>query len=98
MKPKTIAVIKVLYSFDHGHHIFTSDDLDGLLVVNEDAEIVYRQLIPSIKKFLKIKTGIEFQIEQAMSLKDFMSHVAQNDSIEEDPPVLSDKEFCLTPA
>ena len=98
MKPKTVAVIKVLYSFDHGHHIFTSDDLDGLLVVSEDAETVYRQLVPSIKKLLKIKTGIEFQIESAMSLKNFMSHVVQNDFIEEEPPVLSDKEFCLTPA
>ena len=103
MSPSTVAVIKVLYRFEHDHHIFTSDDLDGLLVVNEDAATVYRQLVPSIKKILKIKTGREFNVETAISLDDLLAHVAEEHStveqeIREDSFVLSDKEFCLVPA
>ena len=103
MSSSTVAVIKVLYRFEHDHHIFTSDDLDGLLVVNEDAATVYRQLVPSIKKILKIKTGREFNVETAISLDDFLAHMAEDSStveqeIREDSFVLSDKEFCLVPA
>ena len=103
MSPSTVAVIKVLYRFEHDHHIFTSDDLDGLLVANEDAATVYRQLVPSIKKILKIKTGREFNVETAISLDDLLAHVAEEHStveqeIREDSFVLSDKEFCLVPA
>lgn len=103
MSSSTVAVIKVLYRFEHDHHIFTSDDLDGLLVINEDAATVYRQLVPSIKKILKIKTGREFNVETAISLNDFLAHMAENSStveqeIKEDSFVLSDKEFCLVPA
>ena len=98
MKNKTIAFIKIQYSFTQGRHVFTSDDIDGLLVVSEDAETAYRDLAPSIKKLLKMKEGIECEIEPAMSFKEFVSHSTHDDLPEEDPLVLSDKEFCLTPA
>ena len=72
MKHKTIAFIKIQYSFTQGHHVFTSDDIDGLLVVSEDAETAYRDVAPSIKKMLKVKEGIECEIEPAMSFREFI--------------------------
>lgn len=103
MSSSTVAMIKVLYRFEHNHHIFTSNDLDGLLVISEDAATVYRQLIPSIQKLLKLKTGVEFNVETAISLNDFLEHMAEGETapeqeIKEDSFVLSDKEFCLMPA
>lgn len=98
--PTKFTFIKVQYRFVDGHHMFTSDDIDGLLVVSKDAETAYRDVAPSIKLLLKMNEGIDCEVEPAMSFHDFLACSGQEEEDVTEPPplVLSDREYCLMPA
>ena len=98
MKHTPITLVRIHYQFIEGHHIFTSDDIDGLLVMSKDAETAYRDVAPSIKKLLKANQGIECDVEPTISFKELIAASTDGVSRQENPLVLSDKAFCLMPA
>lgn len=69
------SIIWVDYKCVDGHHVFTSESVKGLLVVNEDVEVAYRDVAPSIKKLLEINNEVDCDIRPSLPFKDFVASI-----------------------
>lgn len=48
--PPEIEVAQVTHSIENGRHIFTSETISGLLIIEQDARKALDQVIPTIKR------------------------------------------------
>ena len=46
------AAIRVAYRFIDGYHVYTSDDVYGLYIANQDAGKAYSAIAPSLEKLI----------------------------------------------
>lgn len=54
--------IKVNYEYTEGHHVFTSDEIKGLLVVHKDFRTAYGDVAPVLEHLLAYETGHEYKV------------------------------------
>lgn len=64
--------IRVKYKNVDGWHVFTSEDIRGLYVASQDAEKAFRNVGPAIQAGLKLKLGVECEVEQEVSFAEFL--------------------------
>ncbi len=68
-------VIDVDYRFRDGWHCFTSRQLKGLYVANQDAEVAYSDVGNAISKLLSLNERISVYVEPAEEFGDFLRAV-----------------------
>lgn len=70
--------ISVKYQFIENHHVFTSKDVPGLLVVSKDAETAYNDVPQSIQALLKLSKDKVFTVEPLMPFDDFLPNCSES--------------------
>ncbi len=85
--------VKVSYRFVKGLHGFTSDDVYGLFVLDQDPERAFHAVCPSIKELLRLNLGMDVEVEPAVSLQEFLGASKQVPQT-----VLSSRSFVLRAA
>jgi hypothetical protein len=50
--PPEVWVAQVTHSIESGRHIFTSETISGLLIIEEDAKVALAQVVPTIKRLI----------------------------------------------
>ncbi len=69
--------INVRYRFLDGHHIFTSDQVDGLYVASADPRKAYDDVIHAIRMLVLVNDGVSIRVRKPMTLKNFLQYVRQ---------------------
>ncbi len=69
--PPVTWVARVSHEFDHGRHIFTSDDIDGLFIAEEDPRTAFDQLVPTIKILIKKNHLLDVDVVFGEEFRDF---------------------------
>jgi len=64
--------VQVKYEFIEGHHVFTSNDVRGLLVVSKDATTAFDDVTESIKILMKLNENIDCEVSPLKSIDDFI--------------------------
>ena len=66
------AAIRVAYRFIDGYHVYTSDDVYGLYVANQDAGKAYDAIAPSLERLIKLNEGIACHVEPALTYSELV--------------------------
>lgn len=64
--------IKVNYEYTKGHHVFTSDEIKGLLVVHKDFRTAYEAFAPVLEHLLAYETGREYKVYPLIPIGEFL--------------------------
>jgi hypothetical protein len=72
--PQTTA-IWVTYRFIDGLHVYTSDDVYGLYVANQDPERAYNAVAPSLQKLINLNEGMNCRIEPALTYPELVRSI-----------------------
>lgn len=93
-----MTAVRVKYEFIDGHHVFTSDDVRGLLVVSQDAATAYEDVGRSIETILKLSEGMDCQAMPLERFKDYTRRKAAEQSAQSEEPTirLSSQDFALS--
>jgi len=92
--PKTS--ICVSYKNTDGWHVFASDDLPGLYVAHQNAEVAYNDISDSIEKLLMLNQGIQVKAEPELSFEEFLNALKPSeDSKPQRPLVLSSQRYVV---
>jgi len=67
--PPEFWVAQVTHVFENEHHVFTSETIEGLLIVERDAKKAFAQVVPTIQRLIwhskkqnvKVKLGADFK-------------------------------------
>ncbi|MCY3852921.1 MAG: hypothetical protein OXG03_05040 [Gammaproteobacteria bacterium] len=95
--PTLVGMIKVEHEFKEGSHIFTSEDVDGLLVIHHDFATAYRDVAPAIKTLLKHNAQIECEILPLMSLAEILEENPDWRATRIPPPTERHPTYALLP-
>lgn len=90
-----MASIHVNYEFIDGHHVLTSDDVKGFLIVSKNARKAFDDVIPSLQFLLKENEGVECSVSPLKSFSEFKALIQH----EEKPPYrtrLSNHEYAIS--
>lgn len=96
--------ISVKYRFIDGYHIFTSDDVYGMYVAHQDAQIAYEHVQPSIKELVKQNEDIDVSVAPVLSFEDFVNLLREtatavdDDVLPSHPAIIESREFLLIAA
>ena len=66
------ATVSIEYEFEEGCHVFTSDDVDGLLVVSKDPETAFKDVAPAIEMLFKLNEKVEVRATPMATLSEFL--------------------------
>jgi hypothetical protein len=61
--PSIVLVAKIMHSFKAGAHVYTSDDIPGLIVFSQSQDQAIRQLTPVIRKLVKANLGYDCDVK-----------------------------------
>lgn len=61
--PSFKMVAKIKHTMKAGSHVYTSDDIPGLLVVSQSQEIAISNLKPVIRKLVKANLGYDCDVD-----------------------------------
>jgi hypothetical protein len=64
--------IQVKYRFIDGCHVYTSDDVYGLYVVNRDPRQAYEAVARSLEKLIQLNEGIVCRVEPALTYSELL--------------------------
>jgi hypothetical protein len=56
-----------------GWHVFSSEELPGLYVASQDAELAYNDVATAIEKLLWLDEGVKFQIRPEVPFVQFLA-------------------------
>jgi hypothetical protein len=66
------ASIRVHYRFVDGYHVYTSDDVYGLYVANEDSRAAYDAVAPSLEKLIKLNEDLDCRVEPTLTFSELV--------------------------
>jgi hypothetical protein len=66
------AAIRVNYRSVDGYHIYTSEDVYGLYVANQDAAKTYAAVGPSLEKLIQLNEGISCRVEPVLTFSELV--------------------------
>jgi hypothetical protein len=66
------AAIRVHYRCIDGYHVYTSEDVYGLYIVNRDAQKAYDAVAPSLEKLIKLNDGLSWRVEPIMTFSEMV--------------------------
>ena len=69
--PPKVWVARIKHEFVDGCHIFTSDDVSGLLIASRDAMKAVRQLEPTIRALIQLNHKMNCTVEVGQEFKEF---------------------------
>ncbi len=75
---ESITSIKVCYKYADDWHVFTSDDLPGLYVAHQNAEVAYNDVTLSIKTLIRLSTGADCDIQPQVPFREFVTTIRKN--------------------
>jgi type I restriction enzyme R subunit len=61
------ASIRVHYRFVGGYHVYTSDDVYGLYVANQDPYVAYDAVAQSLEKLIKLNEDLDCRVEPTLT-------------------------------
>jgi hypothetical protein len=76
--PQTTA-IRVTYRFIDGLHVYTSEDVYGLYVANQDPQRAYDAVAPSLQKLICLNEGMNCRVEPALTYSELLRSVHHPD-------------------
>jgi hypothetical protein len=62
-----VTAIRVTYRLIDGFHVYTSDDVYGLYVANQDPKKAYDAVAPSLAKLILLNDGIVCRVEPTLT-------------------------------
>lgn len=86
--------ICVNYTFAENWHVFTSDDLPGLMVAHKDSAKAFLSISESIEKLLLLNEGLEYKVDPEPTLEMFLEETKGKKHTEE-PLMLSSTRFSI---
>lgn len=86
--PPETWVVQIHYEFRNGYHVFTSQDISGLLIASKDAKKAFNQILPSVESLIKHNYDRTCDATFGLELKTFAKK--QLNSIKEPIPSLRD--------
>ena len=99
MTRSNIATISVKYEFIKDHHIFTSKDVPGMLVVSEDPKEAYNSVKESMEILLWHNKKIKVEVTALLSFEEFLSLQRRQNKTEHDEyPILSNRQYLAAAA
>lgn len=66
------AAITVNYRFIDGYHVYTSSDVYGLYIANQDARAAYDAVGPSLEKLIKLNEDLDCRVEPTMTFSELI--------------------------
>jgi hypothetical protein len=87
------ATISVRYRLIDGYHVFTSDDVRGLYVANQDPEQAFDACSEVLSALLTYKFGIEIEVTPAATIEEFMRKIRAETAVI--PPAYQNRNFII---
>lgn len=92
--PKTS--VCVTYKNTEGMHVFMSDDLPGLYIASQDAQVAYNDISVAIETLLKLNQNIRVKAEPELSFAEFIKAVSSTEGkAEQRPLVLASQRYTV---
>ncbi|MCM0021142.1 MAG: hypothetical protein NBV67_14190 [Tagaea sp.] len=88
-------VINVEYRFVDGHHVFTSDEIDGLYVASQDPRKAFDDTRHAIRMLVQLNDGLSIKVEPMLSWREFLAHVRRTGDGEPAPLNLGPQQFAV---
>ncbi|HTG25191.1 MAG TPA: hypothetical protein VK681_34560 [Reyranella sp.] len=75
MPDSNISTITVDYRVIDGWHVFTSADVRGLYVANENQEAAFNAVGPTIETLLQLNENVQVEVRAATAFSRFLEHM-----------------------
>ena len=82
--PPELWVARIKHECIDGCHIFTSEQIPGLLLASRDACTLTSQLVPTIKKLIKLNKGVDCFVALGKEFDDFQRKSDENHLVMKD--------------
>jgi hypothetical protein len=80
MAAERATAIRVTYRFIDGYHVYTSDDVHGLYVANQDPSKAYEAVAPSLEKLIRLNEGIVCRVEPTLTYSELIRSTQRPDN------------------
>jgi|GEM_PF-3991406 len=70
-QPPNFWIAKISYEFIEENHVFTSDEIPGLLIISRDPKKAWRQIIPTIETLISKNHNVNCQVVLGKEFKEF---------------------------
>lgn len=94
----SMVAIQVKYEFIDGHHVFTSNDINELLVVSNDPKTAFDDVALSIQTILELSKGITCVASPMQFFSDFINKTKDEEEATPYLPVLASQSYALASA
>jgi hypothetical protein len=75
MPDSNISTVTVDYRIIDGWHVFTSADVRGLYVANEDQEAAFNAVGPTIETLLQLNENVRVEVRPAITFSRFLEQM-----------------------
>jgi hypothetical protein len=88
-------VLNVQYRFIDGHHVFTSEEVDGLYVASQDPRRAYDDLSHAIKQLVLMNDHVSIELSPMLNFREFLSQARRTAAAGEPPFELGPQQFAV---